>query len=155
MAKNWQSLVDRLLQDAQERGTFDNLTGHGKKLRLEDDPYTPDDLRLAHKILKEHDLAPEWILLRKDIEALWRRLENHLAQGWRAYQGGLADAERSATPFERRQKVEATWQRALIAYRTQAAKLNGEILRYNLKVPPGIPQKALFDLERALEKLPK
>jgi hypothetical protein len=76
-----------------------------------------------------------------------------MRKGVRAYQGALADADRSETPFERRQRAETAWQRAQAAYRLAAAKLNGEVLRYNLKVPPGVAQKALFNIERELEQM--
>jgi DnaJ family protein C protein 28 len=153
MARDWKTLVDRLLDEAHLEGKFDNLPGGGKPLNLYEDPNTPSDLRLAHKILKEHDLAPEWMRLGKDVEAMRERLLENMQKGARAYRGALADAERSDRPFDQRQQAERTWARAKEAYSQAAAKLNGEIARYNLKVPPGINQKALFNLERELARL--
>lgn len=153
MARDWKSLVDRLLDEAHAEGKFDNLPGGGQPLKLDDNPYTPPDLKLAHKILKDNDLAPEWMLLGKEIDALREKLLENIRKGARAYLGALGDAERSERPLERRQRAETTWRLAQKAYRTAAAKLNGEISRYNLKVPSGIPQKTLFNVEREIERL--
>ncbi|HLV35407.1 MAG TPA: DnaJ family domain-containing protein [Spirillospora sp.] len=153
MARDWKSIVDQILDEARASGKFDDLPGNGRPLRLDEDPYTPDDLKLAHKILKDHDLAPDWMLLGKDVDALCERLRSNMEKGLRAYQEALADADRSATPFERRQRAEATWRRAKEAFHAAAARLNREILRYNLKVPSGIPQKPLFRVEQELERL--
>ena len=153
MARDWKSLVDRLLEEAQQTGQLNDLPGAGRPLNLDNDPYTPSDMKLAHKLIKDHDLLPEWMLLGKDIEALRERLLDNMRRGVRAYQGALADAARSAQAFDRRQQAETTWNRAVKAYEAHAEKLNREILRYNLKVPQGIPQKALFDVNREIERL--
>lgn len=152
MSRDCKSVVDRILEEAQQTGKFSNLPT-GRPLKLDDDPHTPDDLKLAHKILKEHDLAPEWILLGQDIDAQQARLLDNMRRGARAYQGALADADRSTTPYEKRQRAESTWRLAKESYQKAAAKLNSEILRYNLKVPPGIPHKALFRLETELTRI--
>ena len=153
MVRNWKSLVDQMLEDARQSGQFDNLPGGGQPLKLDNDPYTPDDMKLAHKILKDHDLAPEWVMLGKDVEALRARLLEDMRKGVRAYRGALADAERSSAPVENRQRAEATWNRARDAYQSTAERLNRDIRRYNLMVPPGIPQKGLFDVTRELDPL--
>ena len=87
MPRDWKSLVDQLLDEARDSGTFDNLPGGGRPLKLDDDPYTPDEMKLAHKILKEHDLAPEWIMLGKEVDARRARLLDNMRKGVRAYQG--------------------------------------------------------------------
>jgi len=55
---DWENHVDRLIREAMKTGAFDNLPGAGKLLNL-DDELTPEHLRLAYKILKDNDLAPE------------------------------------------------------------------------------------------------
>lgn len=153
MSRNWKSLVDQMLDEARQEGKFNNLPGEGEPLKLDDDPNTPHEMKLANKILKENDLAPEWMMLGKEVDALRERLLENMRRGARAYQGALADADRSSAPYDNRQRAEATWLRAQEAWRLAAAKLNGELLRYNLKVPPGIPQKTLFNLEQELAQI--
>lgn len=152
MAGHWDSLIDRLLQEARDSGKFDNLPGQGKPIHIEDDSHTPPDLRLAHKILKDNDLVPEWIMHGKDIDAMHKRLVDNMRKGMRAYRGALADAERSGDAA-RQQQAEATWQRACETFQRAADKINSEILSYNLKVPQGIPHKFRFNLEYELKRL--
>lgn len=153
MARDWKSLVDQMLDSARDAGTFDNLPGNGKPLQLEDDSHIPSEMKLAHKMLKEHDLTPEWIMQGKDIDALRERLLADMRKGWRLFQGAQADADRSNMPLHNRKRNESTWQRTQETYRTTALRLNREIMTYNLKVPPGFPHKALFDVERELQRL--
>ena len=153
MARDWKSLVDQMLQDAHESGKFENLPNTGQPLKVDDDPHTPSDMKLAHKILKDHDFEPEWIMLGKDVESLRKRLLNNMGRGVRAYRGALADADRSNNTFERRQQAESTLNRAKDVWRQAADRLNREVLRYNLKVPPAIPHKPQFNVERELKRL--
>jgi hypothetical protein len=91
-------------------------------------------------------------MLAQDIDVIQERLVESMARGWRIYQGARGDAERNQNA-DRRQQAETTWRRAQSAYKEQAAKLNREILRYNLKVPSGMPQRALFEVDRELARL--
>src|SRR5262247_2588110 len=60
-------LVEERIQQAQEDGVFDNLPGKGKPLKLEDDSFVPEDLRLTYKILKNSNCLPVEMELRKQI----------------------------------------------------------------------------------------
>src|SRR5437764_12345618 len=60
-------IVEERIQKAQEEGVFDNLPGKGKPLRLDDDEFVPEDLRLAYKILKNSNCLPIETELRKEI----------------------------------------------------------------------------------------
>jgi len=68
-------IVEQRIKEAQERGEFDNLPGHGKPLNLEDDGNVPEDLRIAYKILKNADCLPPEVQERKEI----RQMEDLLA----------------------------------------------------------------------------
>lgn len=60
-------LVEEKIQEAVQRGEFDNLPGSGEPLQLDDDSHLPDDLRIAYKILKNAECLPPEVQLRKDI----------------------------------------------------------------------------------------
>ena len=62
--------VETLLQEAIQRGDFDNLPGKGQRIDLSDYFNTPEDLRLAYSILKSADVLPEEVELLKEIAAL-------------------------------------------------------------------------------------
>ena len=60
-------IAEERIQQAQEDGVFDNLPGKGKPLKLEDDSFVPEDLRLTYKILKNSNCLPVEVELRKQI----------------------------------------------------------------------------------------
>lgn len=144
------SVIDEILKDAMNRGDFDNLPGSGKPLKIEDDANTPQNLRIAHKLLKENDLVPDWIAQGKAIDADYDRLGRDLRSALRKYRGELNDAARSATPAGDRERAEKRHQAVLADLRARAKKLNGQILSYNLKIPRVMAQKRLFDFDREL-----
>jgi hypothetical protein len=60
-------IAEERIIEAQRRGEFDNLPGHGKPLQLEDDSHVPEDLRLAYKVLKNANCLPPELELTKEI----------------------------------------------------------------------------------------
>ena len=60
-------LVEDRIQRAQDEGVFDNLSGKGKPLKLDDDSGVPEDLRLTFKVLKNANCLPIEMELRKEI----------------------------------------------------------------------------------------
>jgi hypothetical protein len=68
-------IVEQRILEAQERGEFDNLPGHGKPLVLEDDSNVPEELRVAYKILKNADCLPPELQEKREI----RQMEELLA----------------------------------------------------------------------------
>jgi hypothetical protein len=75
----WESWVDHLIVNAQARGDFDNLPGHGKPLTVEDAPYG-NGLEVGLGMLKRAGVAPYWIELDKQIRAEQEEMETLLAQ---------------------------------------------------------------------------
>jgi len=69
------SIVEKKIREALEHGKLDNLPGHGKPLNLEDDGHVPDDLKLAHKILKNAGCVPKELEINIEI----RRMEDLIA----------------------------------------------------------------------------
>ena len=69
-------IIEQKIQEAQERGEFDNLPGRGAPVAIEDDSHIPEDLRLAYKILKNANCVPPEIELKKEIRQMEDMLEN-------------------------------------------------------------------------------
>lgn len=67
MFTGFEKIVEERIARAQREGTFDNLPGAGKPLDFADDQFVPEDLRLAYKILKNADVAPPEVELKKEI----------------------------------------------------------------------------------------
>jgi hypothetical protein len=52
------ALVEQRISDACAKGEFANLPGQGQPLTLDDIPLIPEELRVAHRILKNAGLTP-------------------------------------------------------------------------------------------------
>ncbi len=75
----FQRLAEQRIQEAIQKGEFDDLPGKGKPLQLEDLSHVPEELRLAYKVLKNAGfLPPEVELLReiKTVEDLIEHMED-------------------------------------------------------------------------------
>lgn len=68
--------VEAIIQEAMQRGDFDNLRGQGQPLDLSAYFDTPEDLRLAYSVLKNAGVLPAEIDLLQEIAALKERLQN-------------------------------------------------------------------------------
>ncbi len=67
-------IAEAQIREAIERGDLDDLPGAGKPLVLDDDPFVPEELRMAYKVLKNAGYVPEEVRLRKSIGDLQRAL---------------------------------------------------------------------------------
>lgn len=68
MITGFEKIVEERITRAQYKGEFNNLPGSGHPLDLTQDQHVPEDLRLAHKILKNADCLPPEIELKKEIQ---------------------------------------------------------------------------------------
>ena len=75
MFPGFDKIVEERIKNAQKKGGFNNLTGSGKPLDLDDDSCVAEDLRLAYKILKNADFVPPEIEIKNEI----KRTEDLLA----------------------------------------------------------------------------
>jgi hypothetical protein len=64
----FEKIVEERIRRAMEAGEFDDLTGAGEPLVIENDNSVPEELRLAYKILKNAECLPPEIEVRKEIE---------------------------------------------------------------------------------------
>ena len=67
--------VERKLEEAARAGAFDRLPGPGGPIDLTENPYVPADWRLAFKILADHQIVPEFVERRKEIETIRAEVE--------------------------------------------------------------------------------
>lgn len=63
-------IVEAIIKDAMERGEFEDLPGKGKPLDLTAYFDTPEEVRMAHSILKNAGMAPREVDLLKEIAEL-------------------------------------------------------------------------------------
>ena len=74
MIPGFEALVEQRIKEAEKNGTFDNLQGKSKPLKFED-RHIPEDLRLAHKILKNAGFLPPEVEIKKKISQTQQLLE--------------------------------------------------------------------------------
>jgi len=70
-------IVEALIKEAMERGEFDNLPGKGKPIDLTEYFERPQEVRLAHSLLKNAGMTSREVDLLKEIAEL-RRLHEAL-----------------------------------------------------------------------------
>ena len=63
-------IVEAIIQEAMERGEFDNLPGKGKPIDLTEYFETPEEVRMAHFVLKNAGMTPREVDLLKEIAEL-------------------------------------------------------------------------------------
>jgi hypothetical protein len=67
-------IVEALIKEAQERGEFDNLPGKGKPIDLTEYFETPEEVRVAHSLLKNAGITSREVDLLREIAELKERL---------------------------------------------------------------------------------
>jgi hypothetical protein len=120
----WENIAERKIREAMEEGAFDNLTGKGRPLNLEENPYEDPSLRMAHRLLRNNGFAPAWVEEAKDLEQeidlSCRELASH----------GCIDR-----------------------FRDRIAAINRRILAHNLKTPSAVFHMRPVDAEAEIRKL--
>lgn len=68
-------LAEQAILEAQRRGEFDRLQGQGQPLSQENDPFMPETLRMAYKVLKNAGYIPPEIQAQREVRSLIECLE--------------------------------------------------------------------------------
>ena len=63
-------IAEERIKEAMERGAFDNLPFKGEPIALDSNPYVPEELRMAYRLLKQHGFLPPELELRREIVTL-------------------------------------------------------------------------------------
>lgn len=71
---NFRKIAEDRIREAMDNGEFENLRGKGKPLDLREYFQAPPHLRAAFGFLKNADILPREISLKKDIEVLEGKL---------------------------------------------------------------------------------
>ena len=132
--------VDRQIRQAQEEGSFDNLSGKGKPFKhLDSDPLSG--------VLQAQGFTSRWVELDHDIRQKTEIAEQAVKRTYewvmQTLAGGSADPE-----FARDE-----WHRARRIFRERIEEINKLIRSYNLQAPPAIGQKFILEEEEELERL--
>jgi hypothetical protein len=63
-------IAEKRIQEALEKGEFDDLPGAGRPLDLEYEPLVPPEVRVACRILKNAGIAPPEVVQRREMAEL-------------------------------------------------------------------------------------
>jgi hypothetical protein len=136
-----ESITEKMLREAIEKGEFDELPGKGEPIDLSENPFEDPDLRVVHRLLRNAGFAPAWIEERKDIDAELAAAKEKLSRAWALF------SERGIAPSQ------AEWERSLREFRERALELQQRIKIYNLKAPAAVFQRKHIDAEKIVESI--
>ncbi|KAK9501902.1 hypothetical protein O3M35_012538 [Rhynocoris fuscipes] len=138
-------LVEDLIQEAMNKGEFDNLKGSGKPLKnikRTHNPYVDFVTHKMNEVLIDNGFAPSWINLQKEITEEKEKIKTTLANN-RMKLGVL--------PLTRDECK--CWEEIKKDLETEVKALNQKIDFYNLVVPLLNKQQFHFNLEKEAEKI--
>lgn len=138
--------IDRIVDEAAEKGTFDNLPGKGKPLKRMNNPYAPDQ-SLAYELLQNNNYTLPWIAKRSEVLDKALALRTSLAADWsRALQRWQeADIVGQA-------EHQAQWGERLRDYAAQLVALNKAIDEANLITPVSHLELLKLTLDEELKR---
>ena len=68
-------LAENKIREAVEKGELNNLPGSGKPLQVEDLSHVPAELRASYRLLKNANILPEEMELKKEIITLQKLVD--------------------------------------------------------------------------------
>jgi DnaJ family protein C protein 28 len=120
--------IEKIIQAAIRQGDFESLPGQGQPFEWDLNEFTGNDWDLAHHLLKENGFAPEFIEIRKAIEADLEKSRADLRQACKWHQKTVvsrATKEKSNSEFRKAQE----------RFQNATRELNLRIRDYNLIIP--------------------
>jgi DnaJ family protein C protein 28 len=120
--------IDKIIQAAIRQGDFENLPGQGQPFEWDPNEFTGNDWDLAHHLLKENGFAPEFIEIRKSIEADLEKTRADLRQACKWHQ-------KTEVSRETQEKSNSEFRNAQQRFQKAIAELNLRIRDYNLIIP--------------------
>jgi DnaJ family protein C protein 28 len=125
--------VEERIGEAIERGEFDHLSGKGKRIEWEENPFAPPEQQLAFHLLRSNGFTLPWIEVRRELLADLVQLRQRAV---RLRQTQAADSWRKRERAKLQEQIEA---------------LNQRIRRYNISAPLARFQLPILDTEAELE----
>jgi hypothetical protein len=149
-----ESVVDRRIREAQERGDFSKLKGSGRPLSFGHEPAIDRDSWVVNQVLKNAGMVPVWMELAKEID----RIDDLLAALATEHGEMLTRTVERLAPLP-----ESEWQAEepgiAALHRRYLARIQGMLIakqrlvaRFNLIVPARFLEKVPVTMERDLPR---
>ncbi len=158
MANEFQTLIDKIIQEARERGEFDLPHHKGKKLQDEPAEVFAGDRAMAHKVLKNSGNAPPFLMKKREIDAKLdeerNRLVRYAMRRRRLHDEAVAVRDQDAALSKALdERAEQDWAWAVTKFEEAIPKLNKDIELFNLmnQIPAMFKMKIRieWEIERA------
>ena len=150
----WRIVAERKIQAWIDDGGPDRLPNKGQPIDLADNPFVPADLRMAFRVMKNADVAPDWIEISKEIEAALTRCREAgrwFHDGLRRDRIELRGAAADALPAIRERMRERA-ARFADEQRARYRHVNALIERFNVACPVGHLHRQQLDLENQISR---
>lgn len=144
---DFEKLVEAKLNEAREKGEFDNLKRKGA-VEVDEDHSVPEDERLAMMILKRNDVSPEWIEVDKALRLRIDGIRQSLRRSWEWRRAKLLDTPAA----DERERIEKQWARARKRFEDELSAVNREIFQFNLKAPTPAVQRIPLRIDEELQR---
>jgi DNA-binding transcriptional MocR family regulator len=158
----FRNMAERRIREALESGELQVEGGPDKQLDLEENPFAPEEWRLAFRVLKSGNYRPDWIELAGDIEndlAAWRTAaDRHFAFLRRRLDALTADPGGLLRLREEVAALKLRHERATAYHARMMDEINQKIHRYNATVPASSLMRATLaadeEMRRFADRLP-
>ena len=144
----WDTLMDRLINDARSEGKFDNLRNEGRPLTLDENPHAGDKA-LAYKLLKDNDFTLPWIAERRDLLQDLERWRGKLQRFWKKY----SVEWRTATTPEIQGMQRHRWRHMVAEWEKELDAFNRRLEVINLQVPTQSLALVPLDMDAELRRI--
>jgi hypothetical protein len=147
--------VERLIQDAQGEGKFNNLGNQGVPLNIEEEnPFLSEEWRMAFKVMENGGYSPPWIELDKEIERELERATLDRAEHLRWLRRRLDDIKYGSTQHFTRdlRRLSASHQHFLKAHKHKLEAINKRIDLFNGICPVKGLLKVVVSVEDVVRK---
>jgi DnaJ family protein C protein 28 len=146
----WRIIAERKIQEWVDRGGPERLSNKGQQLDLTENPFVPSELRMAYRVMKSADVAPDWIEIGKDVEAQLVKA-HEAALSFRHAQRNDRLSLRLATPVQieaARDRMELRREHFADEQRARLNHVNHLVERFNRACPIMGLHRMKLDVER-------
>jgi hypothetical protein len=151
----WRTYVDRIIEEAQERGDFDLPHLKGKRLGEELTEVYAADRAMAHKVLANSGHAPAFLMKKREIDDNLEKERTRLtryALRRKRLQDAAEQAPSEAHAEALREQAERDWHWAVQQFEKAIPELNRQIDIFNLMNQIPNLHKMKIRIEREIER---